>query len=40
LGNLGNVESVPIPFEGFDQSLSLSLPPLAILFMEPETGES
>lgn len=40
LGNLGNVESVPIPFQGFDQSLSLSLPPLAILFMEPETGES
>ena len=38
-GNLGEVESVPVPFQGFDQSLTLVLPPLAIIFMMPERIE-
>lgn len=37
-GNLGEVASVPIPFQGFEQSLNLVLPPLAIVFMVPEKG--
>jgi 1,4-alpha-glucan branching enzyme len=37
-GNLGEVASVPIPFQGFEQSLTLVLPPLAIVFMVPEKG--
>lgn len=35
-GNLGEVTSVPVPFQGFEQSLTLVLPPLAIVFMVPE----
>ncbi len=35
-GNLGGVESTPVPYHGFYDSLSLSLPPLAVLFLTPE----
>jgi 1,4-alpha-glucan branching enzyme len=35
-GNMGMVETAPIPFYGrFDHSLSLTLPPLAILIFKP-----
>ncbi len=34
-GNLGGVETAPIPMHGRHQSLSLTLPPLAILFLKP-----
>ncbi len=34
-GNLGGVEAEPIPGQGFAQSLSLTLPPLGILFLKP-----
>ncbi|ALC15342.1 alpha-1,4-glucan:alpha-1,4-glucan 6-glycosyltransferase [Desulfuromonas soudanensis] len=32
-GNLGGVESTPVPDHGFYDSLSLSLPPLSVLFL-------
>ena len=35
-GNLGEVEAAPIPSHGFGYSLSLALPPLAIVFLVPE----
>lgn len=35
-GNMGGVESEPVPFQGFAQSVSLTLPPLGILFLVPE----
>jgi len=37
-GNLGGVEADPIPAHGFPHSLSLTLPPLAMLFLKPATG--
>ena len=37
-GNLGRVETESIPSHGFPQSLSLTLPPLAMLFLKPATG--
>ncbi len=37
-GNLGGVEAEPIPAHGFPYSLSLTLPPLAMLFLKPATG--
>jgi len=36
LGNRGRVETEPIPAHGFPQSLNLTLPPLAALFLQPE----
>jgi 1,4-alpha-glucan branching enzyme len=33
-GNMGGVESVPVPFQGKDHSLSLTLPPLSILILK------
>ncbi|MGE5619319.1 MAG: 1,4-alpha-glucan branching protein GlgB [Sphingomonadaceae bacterium] len=33
-GNLGGVEATPIPFHGRPYSLSLTLPPLGVLFMK------
>jgi 1,4-alpha-glucan branching enzyme len=36
-GNLGSVEAAPLPAHGRDYSLSLTLPPLAVLFLKPET---
>ncbi len=38
-GNLGGVESVPVPFHGFDQSVNLVLPPLGILFLVPDQAK-
>ena len=35
-GNTGRVEAEPIPAHGFPQSLNLTLPPLAALFLKPE----
>lgn len=35
-GNLGSVETVPVPFHGRPQSLTLTLPPLGILLLQPE----
>ncbi|MEX1183013.1 MAG: 1,4-alpha-glucan branching protein GlgB [Gemmatimonadota bacterium] len=38
VGNLGGVESVPIPFHGRPHSLNLTLPPLGILVLKRERG--
>jgi 1,4-alpha-glucan branching enzyme len=42
-GNLGGVDSEPIPIHGREHSLSLTLPPLGVLFLqrqaEPETED-
>jgi 1,4-alpha-glucan branching enzyme len=35
IGNLGGVESVPVDSHGFQQSIVLSVPPLAALFLAP-----
>ncbi|MBL0211886.1 MAG: 1,4-alpha-glucan branching protein GlgB [Holophagaceae bacterium] len=35
LGNTGLVETEPIPAHGFPQSLNLTLPPLAAIFLKP-----
>ena len=40
LGNLGGVESVSIPIHGRSHSLTLSLPPLSILFLHCEYPSS
>ncbi len=39
VGNLGGVETAPIPKHGRPQSLALSLPPLAVLFLRREKDE-
>jgi 1,4-alpha-glucan branching enzyme len=36
-GNLGAIEAVPISMHGHRQSLTLTIPPLAALFLKPET---
>jgi len=36
-GNMGGLETVPIPSHNQPYSLTLTLPPLAILFFQPET---
>jgi 1,4-alpha-glucan branching enzyme len=33
-GNLGGVNTVPVPFHGMEYSISVTLPPLAILFFK------
>ncbi len=39
IGNLGGVESAPVPSHGHMQSLNLTLPPLAALFLRaPRQG--
>ena len=35
-GNLGGVETEPIPLHGRPQSLSLNLPPLAAIFLKSD----
>jgi 1,4-alpha-glucan branching enzyme len=35
LGNGGRIEAEPVPFHGFFQSVSMTLPPLACLILEP-----
>jgi 1,4-alpha-glucan branching enzyme len=36
MGNQGAVEAQPMPYEDMHQSLSLTLPPLSVLFFKPE----
>jgi 1,4-alpha-glucan branching enzyme len=36
MGNLGSVESVPIPWNGHPHSVTLTLPPLAALFLRAQ----
>jgi 1,4-alpha-glucan branching enzyme len=36
MGNQGGVEAQPMPYEDLSHSLSLTLPPLAVLFLKPE----
>src|SRR5690606_659658 len=38
MGNLGAVETTPVPFHGRPASLVLTLPPLGLLVLEPEGG--
>jgi 1,4-alpha-glucan branching enzyme len=38
-GNLGGIEAVPISMHGHRHSLTLTLPPLAVLFLKPAPGE-
>jgi 1,4-alpha-glucan branching enzyme len=35
-GNLGGVDSTPVAAHGHDQSLNLTLPPLSMLFLQPD----
>ncbi len=35
VGNLGGVEAEPIPWHGFSYSVSLTLPPLGVVFFKP-----
>ncbi|MGH7253749.1 MAG: alpha amylase C-terminal domain-containing protein, partial [Nitrospiraceae bacterium] len=35
VGNEGGVQAEPIPWHGLPYSLSLTLPPLAVLFLKP-----
>ena len=32
----GGAEATPMPYEDFAQSLSITVPPLAVLFFKPE----
>ncbi len=36
LGNGGAIDAEPIAAHGYDQSLALTLPPLATLWLQPE----
>jgi 1,4-alpha-glucan branching enzyme len=36
MGNQGGADAQPMPYEDLNQSLSLTLPPLAVLFFKPE----
>jgi 1,4-alpha-glucan branching enzyme len=36
LGNFGGCDATPMPYEDFAQSLSITVPPLAVLFFKPE----
>ena len=36
LGNFGGAEATPMPYESFGRSLSITVPPLAVLFFKPE----
>src|SRR4029079_19025675 len=38
-GNMGGVEAVPIPMHGKTHSLTLTLPPLGVLFLKRERPE-
>jgi 1,4-alpha-glucan branching enzyme len=39
-GNLGGVEAAPIPSHGRPYSLTITLPPLAVVFFESEQDRS
>ena len=36
IGNFGGVEATPMPYEQYGHSLSITVPPLAVLFFKPE----
>jgi 1,4-alpha-glucan branching enzyme len=36
MGNMGGVDAVPVAMHGHPHSLTLTLPPLAALFLKPE----
>jgi len=36
IGNFGGAEATPMPYESFGHSLSITVPPLAVLFFKPE----
>jgi 1,4-alpha-glucan branching enzyme len=36
MGNFGAAEATPMPYESFGHSLSITVPPLAVLFFKPE----
>jgi 1,4-alpha-glucan branching enzyme len=36
MGNFGGAEATPMPYEEFGHSLSITVPPLAVLFFKPE----
>ncbi|HEX6267871.1 MAG TPA: hypothetical protein VFZ81_13370 [Burkholderiales bacterium] len=36
MGNQGGAEAVPMPYEEYSHSLTLTLPPLAVTFFKPE----
>ena len=36
VGNAGSVEAEPVPWHGRPYSLALTLPPLAVLLLQPE----
>jgi hypothetical protein len=38
-GNMGGVEAVPVPMHGKTHSLTLSLPPLGVLFLKRQKPE-
>jgi 1,4-alpha-glucan branching enzyme len=40
MGNLGGVNAVPVPAHGRFQSLTLTLPPLATVFMSPADADA
>ena len=37
VGNGGGVDSEPIATHGFDQSISLTVPPLGCVYLKPRT---
>jgi 1,4-alpha-glucan branching enzyme len=39
VGNLGQVEAEPLPWHGFDASVSLRVPPLGAVWLRPAGGE-
>ena len=40
VGNMGGVDTVPIPMHGRSHSVTLTLPPLGVLFLKREVGEA
>ena len=38
-GNLGQVDAEPVPMHGYSQSLALTLPPLAVVILEPRSAD-
>jgi 1,4-alpha-glucan branching enzyme len=38
IGNLGGLDTEPMPSHGFDQSISLTVPPLGCVYLKPRSG--
>ena len=38
VGNLGHLQAEPVPMHGYAQSLALTLPPLAVVILEPQVA--